>query len=205
MPIKNTKTVVPMSQLDRICMELRGARGIDLSAYRRGTLERRLNFRMARLGLNDPDEYLELLNDDSSERDRLIETLTVDVSSFFRNPFVFEYLDQYVLPEILSRKRNGSRREIRIWSAGCASGEEPYSTAILLNRLFEDEARTWVSYIFATDINHKALEFARTGLYSREKLKEVKLGVLDGFFTARGSMFKIAPGSGPWSIFHATI
>lgn len=179
--------------LEAVLEELRRARGLDLSDYRRSTLERRLAVRMARLRLKDPGEYLQRLRSDPSECDRLIEVILIKVSSFFRDPLVFEILAHRVLPLIMERHRREHTRQIRVWSAGCAAGEEAYSVAILLAQALEDEDFPWLPSICATDISSEALAAAQTGRYRRESLETTQLGILDRFFRPTAEGFGVIP------------
>lgn len=179
--------------LEAVLEELRRVRGLDLSDYRRATLERRLAARMANLRLKDPGEYLQRLRSDPSECDRLIETIVIKVSSFFRAPLVFELLAHRVLPLIMERHRREHTRQIRVWSAGCATGEEAYSGAILLAQALEDEDFPWLPYICATDISPEALAAAQTGSYRRESLETTLLGILDRFFRPTADGFEVIP------------
>lgn len=179
--------------LDDILAELRKRRGIDFGAYRRGTLENQLAARMARLHCDDAGMYLERLLNDPTEYDSLLDAFAINVSGFFRNPIVFEILSQTVLPEIIERKRSAVRREIRVWSAGCAAGEEPYSVAILIHQALETEGEEWATHIFATDIDSDALRRAGQATYPRESLEDVKFGVLNQYFEARGDGFELRP------------
>ena len=179
--------------LEAVLEELRRVRGLDLSDYRRSTLERRLAARMARLRLKDPGEYLQRLRSDPSECDRLIEAIVIKVSSFFRDPLVFELLAHRVLPLIMERHRREHTRQIRVWSAGCAAGEEAYSVAILLAQALEDEDFPWLPYICATDISPQALAAAQTGRYRRESLETTQLGILDRFFRPTAEGFEVIP------------
>ncbi len=117
------------SHIDAVLAELRKSRGIDLSGYRRSMLKRWLAARMARLRCDAPAAYLARLQTDPSECDHLIDAIAINVSSFFRNPVVWEILAQSALPEILERKRRAGDHEIRAWTAGYAAGEEAYSAA----------------------------------------------------------------------------
>ena len=112
------------THLGKILGELNRARGIDLGGYRRDMLERRLAARTGQVGKVDAEAYIERLRNDPDECNRLIDTITIKVSSFFRDPIVFEFLAQEVLPEIVRRKRRRCSRELRVWCAGCAGGEE---------------------------------------------------------------------------------
>ncbi len=180
--------------IDRIIDELLRVRGLDLSDYRRNILEKNLTARMVRLNLKEPEEYLARLRNDPSECDNLIDTLVIKVSSFFRNPVVFEVIAQKVLPRIIDENRSKHNRALRVWSAGCASGEEPYSVAILIHEALRDEEPGWTSHIFATDISKRALQEARAGIYPVDKFNDTKLAVLEKYFVAEASGgFKIRP------------
>jgi chemotaxis methyl-accepting protein methylase len=148
---------------------------------------------MANLRLKDPGEYLKRLRSDPSECDRLIETIDIKVSSFFRDPLVFEFLAHRVLPLIMERHRRGHTRQIRVWSAGCAAGEEAYSVAILLAQALEDEDTHPLPYICATDISPEALDAAQTGRYRRESLETTQMGILDRFFRPTADGFEVIP------------
>jgi chemotaxis methyl-accepting protein methylase len=181
------------SHLEEILTELKRGRGIDFKGYRPGTLQRRLANRMAKLRLTDPKTYLRKLKTDPAEVDRLIDTIGVNVSCFFRDPIVFEILAQIVLPEIIERKKTNGTKEIRIWSAGCAAGEEAYSAAILLHQALKKELPNWQTYIFASDINTGALKQAVSGKYPREKFSNTKLGVLDEYFRPVDKGYEVLP------------
>ncbi len=177
--------------LDDILAELRGVRGIDFGMYRRATLKTQLAARMAQLQCDDASEYLERLRGDSSECDALFNAFAINFSAFFRNPLVFEILAKTVLPEIIERKGRVQEREIRVWSAGCAAGEEPYSAAILIKEALKTEAVEWTTHIFATDIDSDALRRADKAEYPRDSFENTKLGVLDEYFRANGDGFKL--------------
>jgi chemotaxis protein methyltransferase CheR len=179
--------------LEAVVKELRRVRGLDLNDYRRSTLERRLVARMANLRLKDPGEYLQRLRSDPSECDRLIEAILIKVSSFFRDPLVFELLAHRVLPLIMERHRLKHTRQIRVWSAGCSSGEEAYSVAILLAQALEEEDSYRLPYICATDVSAEALAAAQTGRYRRESLGATQLGVLESFFRPTADGFEVIP------------
>jgi chemotaxis protein methyltransferase CheR len=179
--------------LEAVLEELRRVRGLDLSDYRRSILERRLAARMANLRLKDPEEYLQRLRSDPLECDRLIEAILIKVSSFFRDLLVFELLAQRILPSIIERHRQDHTRQIRVWSAGCAAGEEAYSVAILLVQALEDEDFHTLPYICATDISPEALATAQTGRYRRENLETIQLGILDHFFRPTAEGFEVIP------------
>lgn len=130
---------------------------------------------------------------DPGEADQLIAAITIKVSSFFRNPLVFELVAQEILPDIIERKGRRRNREIRIWSAGCATGEEAYSLSILIHQAMKGKLADWAILIFATDLDASAIETARAGVYARDRLESVKLGVLDKYFDAVGERFRVRP------------
>jgi len=179
--------------LDKIVAELKAARKIDLSGYRRGTLRRRLAARIARVSDGDPEAYLRRLRTDPGEVNQLISTITIKVSSFFRNPLVFELVAQDILPDIIERKGRGRSREIRVWSAGCATGEEAYSLSILIHQAMKGKLTDWAVLVFATDLDAGAIEAGRAGVYARDRLESVELGVLDKYFDAAGDLFRVRP------------
>lgn len=178
---------------NRVLEKVNQVTGVDLAVYRSPLLKRRLAARMRALGLIDPAAYLRRLETHPAECDRFIDAVGINVSSFFRNPLVFEIVHKRILPEILERKRRKSSSEIRIWSAGCAGGEEAYSLAILVHMAIKDRSADWTPLIFATDIDKGALESARTAVYPRESFGSTKLGILDKYFTPSGTGFEVRP------------
>jgi chemotaxis methyl-accepting protein methylase len=166
---------------------LKKIRGIDFSSYRQEVIKQRISARMTVLRMKAPGAYLTLIRDNRRECDALISAITINASWFFRDPLVFEIIEQTLLPGIIIRKQRLKSREIRIWSVGCAAGEEAFSTAILLHRVMERWPATidWKPYIFATDIDTDALEKAKSGVYPRESFESTKLGTLDRYFIAR--------------------
>ncbi len=169
---------------------LKKEKNIDLSDYRRDTVKRRISARMEVLRPETPAAYLELLRENPPECDTLLNEILINVSWFFREPLVFEIMSQTLLPEIIARKQHSKSREIRIWSLGCAAGEEAFSTAILVHHALEKRDGGWKSYIFATDIDTDALEKAKTGTYPRDSFESTKLGILDKYFIPRGVTYK---------------
>ena len=156
-------------------------------------LKRRLAARMRALRLSDPAAYLLRVETHPSECDHFIDAVGINISSFFRNPLVFEIVYRVILPEILERKRRKSSKEIRIWSAGCAAGEEAYSVAILLHMAIKGELANWNPRIFATDMDGKALEKACAAVYPRASFESTKLGILDEYFVPNGTGFEVRP------------
>ena len=155
--------------------------GIDFNAYRESTIGRRLSLRPGTRDTRVLASYYRFLKKDPEEINALVEALTVTVSHFFRNPFVFEALGNLVLPELVTALRND---QLRIWCTGCGrEGEEAYSVAILLKELLLKEPGPSDILIVATDIDRDALDYAQKAVYSEDSLLEVKKGHLDKYFT----------------------
>ncbi len=179
--------------LDKIISRIKDARGIDLSGYRRTMLGRRLNARMAMVQCQDPEAYLKRLQNDPAECDQLIDAIAINVSSFFRDPIVWEILAESVLPDTLHRKRRAGSKEIRVWCAGCAAGEEAYSIAILIHRALDGEFAEWTVHLFGTDVDKACLKKAQAGFFPRESLRDTKLGIIDQYFETSGDGYMIRP------------
>ncbi len=164
-------------------------RAIDFSVYRRSTIMRRLQLRLNATGTPDYASYNQYLKHKPEEIDALIDALTIKVSSFFRNPLVFEALSNIVLPELLEARKNDV---LRIWCAGCARGEETYSTAILLKEIIAKEGLSRQIFIIGTDIDKEALKDAKKAKYKADALMEVKKGLLSRYFVQRDDTYMLA-------------
>ena len=152
------------SLVGEILAVVRDRTGIDFSRYREGTVRRRIQNRMIALGMEDPKAYFSLLNKQEDETIRLVERISIKVSRFYRNRETFELIRREVLPQ-LAESRQGV--PLRVWSAGCGFGEEPYTLAMLL-----DEARL-PGTVDATDIDITALDKARKGLFPADAFEEL--------------------------------
>lgn len=162
--------------LEKLIARIDAARGLDLRSYRRPYLERRIAARLRAVGLHSYRQYAELLESDPDELEALINTLTINVTDFFRDKGMWDVVHRKVLPEIVERKRHARVPTIRCWSAGCATGEEPYSLAMLLLDVLGDRAEQVVVSVTATDLDREALAKAERGIYRREQLRRVPPG-----------------------------
>ena len=138
----------------------------DFALYKEGTLGRRIERRMAMAGIEDSDRYLDLLTKDQAELQRLADDLLINVTRFFRDPAAFELLAEKIVPELV--RAQPPDRPIRIWVAGCSTGEEAYSIAMLFLEEIATAQRNMKLQIFATDVDEDAVAFAREGLYPRQ-------------------------------------
>ncbi len=179
------------SEMSPIFRLLRDKYRIDFSYYKPSTVTRRTQRRlqMSRtLGLQD---YVEQLRDDPEELDALYRDLLVGVTSFFRDPGAFQMLEHDVLPELLEKtEENG---EFRVWVAGCATGEEAYSLAILINEQIRRSGRPITAKVFATDVHSKVLEFAAHGVYDEQAVAAVTNERLKEYFSRTDDGFRVSP------------
>jgi len=184
---KETESLAPK---ERIFRTLSDAFDIDFSLYKDGTILRRLERRMMMRNVAGMAEYAELLDGDTEEVDHLYRDLLIDVTSFFRNPDAFAFLAEKSLPSLLAD--HPEHEEFRIWIVACASGEEAYSIAMLLDEVMARHSLKRNVRIFATDIHKKSLKTASAGFYSNEKLASVSKERLERYF--------YKSGDGGWTI-----
>lgn len=115
------------------------------------------------------------------------------MSHFFRNALTFEYLQKVILPNLIAKKLDANDKNLRIWSAGCSLGEEAYSIAIMINEILSKEDVDLQLHIFATDIDKNAIQFAQKGCYNFKSLENVKLGILNKYFSQDENQFVVNP------------
>ena len=171
---------------------LQEKRRLDSTGYCPAMVERRLETRMRAVHCDTTAAYLAYLKQHGQELDCLVDALTINVSSFFRNPLAFEYLAQEILPALIMEKQQRGYLGLRVWSAACAQGEEPYSIAILIDHLLKKEKAKLQVNIFATDINEGAIQRARLGEYALESLRHVQLGLFQAYFTEHNETYRIS-------------
>jgi chemotaxis protein methyltransferase CheR len=162
------------------------AKGFDLDSYKDRCIKRRIAARIRQLGLPHVSGYVARLAEQPAEQAALLEALTIHVSQFFRNPTTFVVLEEQILPELLRARPPG--RELRIWSAGCASGEEPYSLALLCDELCRSPEQV---SIYATDISTEILKKARQALYEPHRVAEVPDVILQRYFTPEAGNYRL--------------
>jgi two-component system, chemotaxis family, CheB/CheR fusion protein len=155
---------------------MRDSRGFDFTGYKRTSLMRRVRHRMDQAGYNTFEEYLDVLQASSDEFASLFNTILINVTAFFRDPEAWDFIGDEVIPRLLAERSPND--PIRVWSAGCASGQEAYTLAMLLaEALGPDSFRQRVK-IYATDIDVDALTDARTASYDGKSVESVPPGLL---------------------------
>ncbi len=184
---RSKKKVIPESSLRSIFTLLRSRTEVDFSQYRKTTVRRRIQRRMAVHRLDSLDEYLAFLKRNPEEVESLYKEMLIHVTGFFREPETFEVLQTTVLPRLLERR--GRNDPIRIWLPGCSTGEEAYSLAIIMTEFFDSHAESPGAQIFATDVSERVLEIARKGVFdpaigtdvSKERLRRFFVKIDRGY------------------------
>ena len=185
------KRMLMSDELNKVILILKLEHGMDISKFDDGFLTQTIEKRRVETGLTDLCEYFNVLAIDHQEAEALYNKLHNTFSVFFRETVTFAHLEQNILPGIVSSKTNGS--EIRIWSAGCSSGQEPYSLAILLSDLNEASKEEIKFRICATDICPEVLAEAIEGVYGERAIENVKKRHLDKYFIKNGRNYEIIP------------
>jgi len=159
---------------------LRTRNGIDFTYYKQTTIRRRILRRMAMLQIKKVIDYLEYLKENKQEQDLLFKDILIPVTEFFRDPKTFEYLSNTLFPELI---KNNHSNTLRIWIAGCSTGEEAYSMGICLYEYLSDKISEIKIQIFATDISAESIGIARTAIYAKKQLEGISESRLQQFFT----------------------
>lgn len=170
--------------------QLRERSGIDFASYRRPTILRRLQRRMVTLKLPHLDDYLRYLASHPEEYRRLVASFLIKVTEFFRDPELFSVLRERVLPELIAQARTNGN-QLRFWSAGCATGEEAYSLAILVAEALGEELSQFTVRLFATDLDEEAVAFARQGLYPAAALAGMPQELRTRYFKQLDGTFEV--------------
>ena len=156
------------------------ASGIHFSDSNRIILESRLKERLRNLQLSTPGEYFGILTKDKEELKVLLDSVTTNLTRFFRNTAHFDTLENYVLPELVKKKRETGDNTIRIWSAGCSTGEEPYSIAMMAKEKLPGDFKFEIT---ASDLSLKSLMTAKEGFYPPNKVNGIPDIYLSKYFT----------------------
>lgn len=157
--------------------------GLDLSLYKERQMKRRIESLIKRHQIDSYENYFKVLKSDKEIFDEFINYLTINVSEFFRNPGQWDILIDTVVPELMKRKR-----KLKVWSAACSTGEEPYTLVMALSRLMPlNDIK-----ILAVDIDREAINKAKAGVYSKKSIENVPEDFKKKYFSPIGSSFKIS-------------
>jgi two-component system CheB/CheR fusion protein len=177
------------NELRKIHMFMHSKRGVDFSHYKKTTIHRRIMRRMALNRMKDLEAYSQLLRENKAEVDALYQDLLISVTNFFRDPVMYAALSNKILPAIFKNRR--AFDPVRIWIPGCATGEEAVSFAITLLEYLGEKAFTTPIQIFATDLNGKAIEKARSGYYMKTAVQNVSAARLKRFFVKMDGHYQV--------------
>ena len=175
---------------DEFLKEVAPCLGLQWRPFQRRGVKRKVERRIIELGFSRFDEYLLKVQRDSEEKSHLSKILTITISRFFRDQEIFDTLETSVFPGLIQNKTDG---RLNIWSIGCASGEEPYSLALVWKNSFE---RNWPQIHFsvlATDIDEKMLRRAEEGRYKKSSLRETPQAILENYFKKEDGFFILNP------------
>lgn len=178
--------------LDLLLEKVYTAKGWDFRRYRRSSIKRCVERQIA-LSRRSYHTYLELLDSEPSEYNNLFSHITIKVSEFFRDPEVFQRIENYVIPMTIRRLKITGSKTLRIWSSGCAKGEEPFSIAILIHHRIKEMGGDFDVKIYATDIDESAVNSARKGIFIEDSLKNVDPAMRNRFFQPSNANYQIIP------------
>ncbi len=170
--------------------------GIWIAENRKYLLENRLANRIRLLNLKSYGEYFYFLQYDPRrevELNRLFESVTTNETSFYRNPPQLKVFQDKVLPEIIAAQRAAGQKTLRFWSAGCSTGEEPYTLAIILNEVLKGELAQWNVRITAHDLSEAVLASAREGVYNEYTLRTTPRDIIARYFIPESGRFRLKP------------
>ncbi|HEV2461453.1 MAG TPA: chemotaxis protein CheB, partial [Ktedonobacterales bacterium] len=176
--------------LESFLEEIRERFGLDFNSYKTPTILRRLQRRVVATSTDDLDGYIDYVHAHPEEYQQLINSFLIKVTEFFRDPDLFAYLRETVVPDLITRSRKRGN-ELRIWSAGTATGEEAYSLAIVLSEALGSAIEHFNLRIFATDADADAIAFARRGIYPASALVHMPEDLIGRYFTKDDGNFQI--------------
>jgi len=178
--------------LDLLLEKVYTAKGWDFRQYRRSSIKRCVERQIA-ISRRSYHSYLDLLDSEPSEFNTLFNHITIKVSEFFRDTEVFQRIENYVIPMTIRRLTIKGSKTLRIWSCGCAKGEEPLSIAILIHKRIQEMGVDFEVKIYATDIDESAVNAARKGVFVEDSLKNVDPITRSQFFQTANRSFQIIP------------
>ena len=188
-PSEETDLIGDAGKLNSIISVLHAQLGVDFHGYKPGTIGRRIARRMGLRNISQVADYLTCLREEPGEAQSLYQDLLISVTSFFRDPEAFETLYEKAIVDLVQSKP--ANEEIRVWVPGSATGEEPYSIAMLLIEELSRAGKNCPIQIFATDLDDTALSVGRTGVYSASQVADISSDRLERFFTRHGKDYQV--------------
>jgi len=170
--------------------------GIYIAENRKYLVESRLSSRIKELSLKTFGEYYYFLRFDANrktEQTKLFELITTNETSFYRNPPQLKVFQEKILPEAFEAIKKKGPKKLRIWSAGCSTGEEPYTLAIIIHEVLKTELPLWDIKITANDLSEAVLKTAREGFYNEYTLRTTPKDIIDKYFIKEESTYEILP------------
>jgi two-component system, chemotaxis family, CheB/CheR fusion protein len=194
-----TPAPVTDAGLQPLLEKLSSTHGFDFREYKELSLARRIRARMAQVHVEGFEAYARYLDQHADEHVALFNTILINVTGFFRDPEAWKVLGSEVIPRLVESA--GPAQSIRVWSAGCSSGEEPYSIAILLAEYLGERADDYHVKIYGTDVDEEALTAARQAAYRLEQIKDLPSALVDRYFTRDGQIYRFRRDLRRWCIF----
>ncbi|WP_028391553.1 CheR family methyltransferase [Bacillus cihuensis] len=172
-----------VQEYEQFILKVRKLTGIDLSLYKEAQMKRRLTSLYEKKGYRSFEAYFQAIQQDTKQREEFLDRMTINVSEFYRNAKRWEVLAEKILPRLLT-----ANQKLKIWSAACSTGEEPYTIAMVLSSFLPLHQIK----IYATDIDENVLARAKLGIYPERSLNEVPAEVKKKFFIKEGNFYHIA-------------
>ena len=187
------------TEFQQLLEKLRVEHSFDFRQYKEASLLRRIRRRMGLLHVTSFATYITYLDRNPDEYRALLDVILINVTRSFRDPEAWDLVRENVIPRIVQEA--GPTRSLRIWSAGCSSGEEPYTLAMLIAESVRQNARELDVKIYATDVDEDALNTARAGLYRLESVKDVPRELFERYFVREGQLYRFRRDLRKWCIF----
>ncbi len=181
---KLSTTFLSNAEFEKLSRFIYAQCGIKLTTAKKNMVEARLRKRLKDLEMNSYSEYCEYIfsrDVDDSEILKMVDVITTNKTDFFREPKQFDFLNETALPELINLDRTGINRPLRVWSAGCSTGEEPYTLSIVINE-FANKINNYSFNILATDISTRVLEKAKLAIYDQDRVEPVPEDLLKKYF-----------------------
>lgn len=180
LPADTTTSLLEANELEDLLVYLKQVQRVDLMSYKRPSLLRRIPIRMQQVGAKHYQDYLNLLQQQPDEVNQLLHTVFINLTGFFRDRLVWDCLENELIPKIIANK--SPTEPIRVWSAGCASGEETYSLSMLLAETLGIEQFQQRVKVYGSDVDYEAVMQARRGCYPAATVSKIPPNLLERYF-----------------------